>query len=418
MKKTHILITAAAIIAGLLAGGLPLRAQQHELDCFISDPDVDGMTNIRAAPGGKVLFRVNGSGAYQLTVIVQPGGWWRIKDPENSFGGDVKIPSGGAWIHRSVLALGTDNGDAHHRFLRTEPRPDAPKAGIIRAFNALLRPLEMSPDGEWVKVTYEPDQLTGWIEVSWTRDEDIESGDGFGFPWMYVYATPDRDVPLLTAPDNGEKTAVLEKGKDYRIWVANPRDGWWDVLGDDLDCGTGVILLDEPSWVPGSALRMRIIDPDKQDTVPVYSRADDSSPLAGRLKTGTEVHPLDITADRHFWSEEPIMVRVAPADGSGPAGWVNYTCLSSAPAPSLRYDDVAGTYDGFDERIILQKDGTLRWSVIGKDSYVEFSYILRGNGIYLDVEEADASARPDYIYDPEKKTLSIFDSVYKLQTSK
>ena len=52
MKKTHILITAAAIIAGLLAGGLPLRAQQHELDCFISDPDVDGMTNNRRADSG------------------------------------------------------------------------------------------------------------------------------------------------------------------------------------------------------------------------------------------------------------------------------------------------------------------------------------------------------------------------------
>ena len=37
---------------------------------------------------------------------------------------------------------------------------------------------------------------------------------------------------------------------------------------------------------------------------------------------------------------------------------------------------------------------------------------IRGYGIYQEVEEAGADARPDYIFDPDKKTLSIYDTVY------
>ena len=188
MKRSSI-ISAIAVAICLMANALSLRAQ-HEIESFINDPDEAGMTNIRATPGGKVLFKVDGQGGYVLTVIVQQGGWWRIKDPVEVFGSDVKDPKAEAWIHRSVLALATDCFDAHHRFLRTEPLADAPRAGIIPEFIGILRPLEMSADGEWVKVNYEAGKLTGWIRVSETRPEDIESGDGYDFPWMYAYANP------------------------------------------------------------------------------------------------------------------------------------------------------------------------------------------------------------------------------------
>ena len=90
MKRPSIILAIAAAIC-LMANALPLRAQ-HELECFINDPDEAGMTNIRATPGGKVLFQVDGQGGYDLTVIVQQGGWWRIKDPVEVFGDDMKDP--------------------------------------------------------------------------------------------------------------------------------------------------------------------------------------------------------------------------------------------------------------------------------------------------------------------------------------
>ena len=103
------------------------------------------MTNIRATPGGKVLFQVDGQGGYDLTVIVQQGGWWRIKDPVEVFGDDMKDPKAEAWIHRSVLALATYSFDAHHRFLRTEPRADAPKVCMIPEFIGRL-PINVTLD--------------------------------------------------------------------------------------------------------------------------------------------------------------------------------------------------------------------------------------------------------------------------------
>lgn len=410
MKRSSI-ISAIAVAICLMANALSLRAQ-HEIECFINDPDEAGMTNIRATPGGKVLFKVDGQGGYVLTVIVQQGGWWRIKDPVEVFGSDVKDPKAEAWIHRSVLALATDCFDAHHRFLRTEPLADAPRAGIIPEFIGILRPLEMSADGEWVKVNYEAGKLTGWIRVSETRPEDIESGDGYDFPWMYAYADPGRDITLFSAPGGGAKTTTLKKGGNYRFWLANPVDGWWDVLGDSVDSGTDEIDLPDYSWVSSSSIFMRVIDPGKKGSVPVYGQADGKSRVIGHLKPGTEVHPLDITTDRPFWGEEPVMIRVVPDENPDLAGWVFYSDLSAAPAPFVTCDDVAGTYESEDERVVLTKDGTLHWSVIGGSDQLDYSFIIRGYGIYQEVEEAGADARPDYIFDPVKKTLSIFGTIY------
>ena len=132
------LLLMAAMVAGLLVAGVAsvttLGAQtqsQPLLNCYISDPDVNGMTNIRDKPGGKVLFQVRGDMAITVTVAVQPGSWWRIVDPEDSFGDEHKIPAGGVWIHRSVLAVCTDNFDGHDRMLLMEPRADAPRLGFI-----------------------------------------------------------------------------------------------------------------------------------------------------------------------------------------------------------------------------------------------------------------------------------------------
>ena len=72
----------------------------------------------------------------------------------------------------------------------------------------------MTADGEWVKVTYEPseynylrkEKMTGWIQTRFTRDEDIESGDGYHFPWMYAYSARDKDVALLADPGMRKQT--------------------------------------------------------------------------------------------------------------------------------------------------------------------------------------------------------------------
>jgi len=403
---------AAAVLVGMLAGVLPLSGQEHTLHCFIADPDVQGKTNIRATPGGKVIFQVDAADFYQLEVIVKEGSWWKIKDPRlESFGELVEIPSKEAWIHRSVLALGTDNSDGHSRVLRKEPRADAPRAGLIREFNALVRPLELSKDGKWVKVKYEEDNLTGWIEVSWMRDDAFEPGDGFAFPTLPAYACPLTDIPLYAAP-NGEKIFSLKKGKTYDVTVMSPRDGWWEVLGERVFYGEDFVDLPDVCWVSASDLLV-MTNPSKQGKVPVYTKADEKAPLAGQLARGVEVHPLDVTGE---W---PIWVRICTDGKDGLTGWVNYSDLYFSPFSTF---DVAGMYDTEDSesRVSLNDDGTATWNMIGSLHWTDFTYIIRGNGIYLDVKEVTADSKPAYLYDCEKKTLTDPDSgtVYYLQDVK
>ena len=415
------ILFAAAMVAGLLAAGVvSLGAQpqkQQLLNCYISDPDEVGLTNIREKPGGKVLFQVRGDIPWTVTVAVQPGGWWRIVNAEEAFGDEHKIPAGGVWIHRSVLAVCTDNFDGHDRMLMTEPRLDAPRLGFVGQFNALLRPLEMSADGEWVKVTT-PDKKTGWIQTRLTRDEDIESGDGYDFPWMYAYSARDKDVALLADPGLRKQTFVMEKGEDYSLWIANPRVGdYWEVMGDDLDCGGKTIVLDDYSLVPATGICMRIIG--DESTVALYGEASEESKVVAHLKVGTEVHPLDITQDRAVWGAEPQLVQVSPVGKPEVVGWVELFHLSAAPAPALTYADVAGTYESYkdddtiDSRLVISKDGTLRWFYGDKtDDYLEDHFIIRGNGLYQDMAEVDAQTRPSYIFDPATRNIVSYGTVY------
>ena len=54
--------------------------------------------------------------------------------------------------------------------------------------------------------------------------------------------------------------------------------------------------------------------------------------------------------------------------------------------------------------------------MIGSLHWTDFTYIIRGNKIYFDVEEVDKDTEPAYIYDPEKKTLTDTDgTVYLFQ---
>ena len=68
-----------------------------------------------------------------------------------------------------------------------------------------------------------------------------------------------------------------------------------------------------------------------------------------------------------------------------------------------------------DERVVLLEDGHLRWSSGEKTDYLEYPFIIRGFGIYQDVEEVAADARPDYIFNPEKKTLNSYGEVFYRQ---
>lgn len=324
MKR--ILITMSAI----LLAALPMRGQTHELNCFVSDPDTEGMTNIRSAPKGTIVHQLEPAGFYQLTAIVQPGGWWRIKDGivYDEGGCEEKVPGREAWIHRSVLAVATDYEDGQVRKLYAEPRRDAKRVMAIHEIRALLRPLELSADGKWVKVTYDPsefegrpcEKVTGWIEKSQVRDDAFEPGDGGPVPLVYVSAPGKEKVICREKPVDGAQTFFLEKGKAYEFWVSNPQNGWWQlwngyVLENDVQK-----WVDDEAWMPASSLYMVTYDFNKAPTVPVYEKPDDKSRKKFDLKTGMLVHPTDLFE----WNWVKVYVDGHPEQ----TGWVESGRLS------------------------------------------------------------------------------------------
>lgn len=324
MKKILSVLVLCLFVAGCVS------AQQRELTCFINDPDTEGPTNIRAKPGGKVVYQVDpyDFDCCNLTVVVQPGGWWRIKGPIWDFesGEEVELPAREAWIHRSVLALATDNLDGQWSVLRTEPRADAPKAGTITEFTALLRPLDVSADGKWVQVRCESADLTGWIEMSRTRSDMFEKGDGFDFPTLRVISAPAADVSMLSAPGKGEKTFVLGKGKTYGMLVSHPENGWWQLIDGYVSEGDDDILVVDESWVPASEIFLRVEKPKDQAAVPVHASADAQSRVVASLKPGTVVHPQEMTGE--YWAE---WLRITVDGHPELSGWIEPLFLNGMP---------------------------------------------------------------------------------------
>ena len=315
--------------AGLLLSPA-LSAQSQELNCFVCDPDTEGMTNIRSAPKGTIVHQLEPAGFYQLTAIVQPGGWWRIKDGivYDEGGCEEKVPGREAWIHRSVLAVATDYEDGQVRKLYAEPRRDAKRVMAIHEIRALLRPLELSADGKWVKVTYDPsefegrpcEKVTGWIEKSQVRDDAFEPGDGGPVPLVYVSAPGKERVICREKPVDGAQTFFLEKGKAYEFWVSNPQNGWWQlwngyVLENDVQK-----WVDDEAWMPASSLYMVTYDYNEAPTVPVYAKPDAESRKMFDLKTGTIVHPTDLFE----WNWIKVYVDGHPEQ----TGWVESGRLS------------------------------------------------------------------------------------------
>ena len=83
---------------------------------------------------------------------------------------------------------------------------------------------------------------------------------------------------------------------------------------------------------------------------------------------------------------------------------------------TLTFADLAGIYDDEEQesRVCLFDDGSATWNMIGSLNYAEYTYVIRGTGIYFDNPEATGT--PDYTYDPDKKTLTESDgTVYTLQ---
>ena len=133
---------------------------EASLSCYVLD--AHRYTNLRKAPGGSLLGRLdNSAGEYILIVCDPTTGWWRIFDDYV----DGMELSGEAWIHYSVLGMRTRNYGGQALPLRAAASGTAAVVATIREEETAVRPMDLSADGEWTKVKCSAG--TGWIESRW-----------------------------------------------------------------------------------------------------------------------------------------------------------------------------------------------------------------------------------------------------------
>ena len=140
---------------------------QNPVTVRVSD-DSGTPTNIRNAPKGKVVYRLNDSWSCTVDIISVRNGWWKITPEVEVWGDDEKtIPLKGSttgyWIHQSVLGLGIA-GDPEG-CLRTTPTKGARAVKIAHSDLSELYFEPLLIKGSWIKVISKNKKYTGWIPI-------------------------------------------------------------------------------------------------------------------------------------------------------------------------------------------------------------------------------------------------------------
>ena len=141
--------------------------------CFVAD---EGVTNIRNAPKGQVVYQLKDTDIYMLFVFNPDNGWWQVyngavyvmdeADP-------IHLPTTEAWIHSSVLGVTLRNYDGKPEPLYASPDATSQVVGHIDEQEALVRPVDLAAGGAWIKVRH--GKLTGWIPAERLCDNPVST---------------------------------------------------------------------------------------------------------------------------------------------------------------------------------------------------------------------------------------------------
>lgn len=134
---------------------------------YVDDPDTEP-TNLREEPNGEVIYRLPQDYGYEVTLLGVSDGWFLVDGiwcPENEGYSKEDV---GAFIHGSVLAVGTRNYGDEEIYLYTKPDETSKTVATIRT-QVQLTLKTTNSDGSWVRVRWTNDGSTtvGWIQRKW-----------------------------------------------------------------------------------------------------------------------------------------------------------------------------------------------------------------------------------------------------------
>ena len=118
--------------------------------------DSDPFTNLRDAPKGKVIGKIDNKLTAMVVLENCTKGWWKLAEKPSYAEED--------WIHYSMVGFGTRNYGGQTLHLRKSPDDKAP---ITYSFSKELTLHPIGVQGDWVKVKTSDGKHSGWIEMDW-----------------------------------------------------------------------------------------------------------------------------------------------------------------------------------------------------------------------------------------------------------
>lgn len=126
--------------------------------------DNDGKTNVRNAPGGKVVDSIPEGGSYTLFIDKIQNGWchiWKGETVEEEEGVTKKFKGAtDFWIHSSVIGA---NGMGDGRVTLYSTPSKSSKVVYKSKEWTIIRPVEIK--GKWLKVRVDGKKTEGWIRT-------------------------------------------------------------------------------------------------------------------------------------------------------------------------------------------------------------------------------------------------------------
>lgn len=143
-----------------------ITVSAQSVSAFVTDDDQ--YTNLRDAPKGKVVGRIDNKLTAMVVLENYTNGWWKLAGEPSYAEEDVEIPlqpsATGYWIHYSMVGFGTRNYGGQTLHLRQSPDDKAP---ITYSFSKELVLHPIGIKGDWIKVKTGDGKHTGWIEIEW-----------------------------------------------------------------------------------------------------------------------------------------------------------------------------------------------------------------------------------------------------------
>ncbi len=145
-----------------------------EVCVFISDPDTKYATNIRNAPGGKIVYKVpiENREYYSFKIVEVKKGWCKIQGNLESALPDEGVKDielkGNCWVHYSVLGM-TVMGSREDLTLKKEPKDNSKPIVCVCMTGEFVRVVDLH--NEWVKVEWinaKKQRFRGWMRSDWT----------------------------------------------------------------------------------------------------------------------------------------------------------------------------------------------------------------------------------------------------------